>query len=331
MKIISPIPSGCGAYVLHKSLEAGIEGYRVWDYSPYWEYFPFALPLLRGGEKPDLVHTTPDHGLFFHRKGIPLVITAHHIVLDDFMQAYSTPLQRLHYKTDLRCFTLASLKRASVVTSISMSTAKMLRDELGYDKDIRIIYNGIDTNRFLPPSVPPQKTGEIRVLFAGNLTRRKGANLLPAIASRLQPDVRIYYTRGLRKTSPLPALPNLIDRGYIPAEDMPALYRNADILLFPTVREGFGLAAAEAMACGLPVVATDCSSLPELIDDGKGGFLCPLGDVGAFAEKINFLAENPELRREMGDYNRAKVEKMFTMDRMVMQYRELFEEVVAKQ
>ena len=84
------------------------------------------------------------------------------------------------------------------------------------------------------------------------------------------------------------------------------------------------------MACGLPVVATDCSSLPELIDEGKGGFLCPLGDVDAFAEKINFLAENPQLRREMGEYNRAKVEKMFTLERMVAQYQELFDEVLSK-
>ena len=112
---------------------------------------------------------------------------------------------------------------------------------------------------------------------------------------------------------------------------MPTVYQNADILLFPTVREGFGLAAAEAMSCGLPVVATDCSSLPELIDDGKGGFLCPLGDVDVFAEKINFLAENPQLRREMGEYNRTRVEKMFTLDRMVGEYQKLFDEVLSKQ
>jgi len=67
-----------------------------------------------------------------------------------------------------------------------------------------------------------------------------------------------------------------------------------------------------------------------LIDGGKGGFLCPLGNVNSFAEKINFLADNPELRREMGEYNRVKVEKMFTLERMVAQYQELFEEVLSK-
>jgi glycosyltransferase involved in cell wall biosynthesis len=101
-----------------------------------------------------------------------------------------------------------------------------------------------------------------------------------------------------------------------------------DILLMPTVREGFSLSVLEAMASGLPVVASDCSSLPEQIDNGNGGFLCPVGDVNAFAEKINFLADSPKLRREMGEYNRAKVEKMFTLDRMVKEYQELFDEVL---
>jgi glycosyltransferase involved in cell wall biosynthesis len=116
--------------------------------------------------------------------------------------------------------------------------------------------------------------------------------------------------------------------GSVPFKDMANRYRQMDLLVMPSVREGFGLSVAEAMACGLPVVASDCSAIPELIDDGKGGFLCPVGDVNAFAEKINLLADSPKLRREMGEYNRAKVEKMFALDRMVKEYQELFEEVL---
>lgn len=89
----------------------------------------------------------------------------------------------------------------------------------------------------------------------------------------------------------------------------------------------FGLVAAEAMAWRLPVVATNCSSLPELVDEGKGGFLCGLGDVNEFAAKINLLAENEGLRREMGDYNRDKVERFFTLKRMVAEYQIFFESV----
>ena len=113
-----------------------------------------------------------------------------------------------------------------------------------------------------------------------------------------------------------------------PYRHMPELYRQADLLLFPTVREGFGLAAAEAMACGLPVVATDCSSIPELVVHGKSGFLCPVGDAKQFAARINELAESADLRRQMGEYNRARVEEKFTLQRMINEYRELFEETL---
>jgi len=98
--------------------------------------------------------------------------------------------------------------------------------------------------------------------------------------------------------------------------------------LFPTVREGFPLVVAEAMASGLPIVATNCSSLPELVDEGRGGFLCEQGDARAFAQKINLLAESVELRREMGTYNRAKVERQFKLETMVREYRSLFNEVL---
>lgn len=329
MSIISPMGRGNGAYVLHKMLEAHIKGYRVYDYDPRWEYCPLAFPFFFRNEKPSLIHTTPDYGVLFRRSRIPLVLTVHHLVLDSFMQQYSSWAQRIHYKTDLRFFSSLSIKRADAVTAVSAFTANMVRDELGYRGSIRIIYNGIDTEKFSPGQCSNQRKN-IRVLFAGNLSRRKGVNLLPAIAARLSPNIEIVYTRGLRGGFDLPDLPNLKNLGKIDFQEMPALYRNCDILLFPSVREGFGLVPAEAMACGRPVVATDCSSLPELIDDGKGGFLCPLGNVDAFAGKINFLAENSQLRREMGDYNRAKVEKLFTLDRMISQYRDLFDEVLSK-
>jgi glycosyltransferase involved in cell wall biosynthesis len=108
---------------------------------------------------------------------------------------------------------------------------------------------------------------------------------------------------------------------------MPELYNSVDMLLFPTVREGLSLAALEAMACGLPIITTDCASMPELVDDASGGYLCPAGDTSAFAARINELANTPILRKEMGAYNRARIEKDFTRTRMIREYLELFEQV----
>ncbi|MGR9000289.1 MAG: glycosyltransferase family 4 protein [Gammaproteobacteria bacterium] len=325
--IISPMVTGNGAYVVHKNIERELKNYRVIPYNPYLTLMPPALYGVGRFSKADLIHTTPDYGLFHKRHKTPLILTFHNYVLDAFMKDYSSPLQNMHYQNDLTWFTRQSIKKATVMTAVSHFTAELVSKELAID-NVKVIYNGIDQNRFYPNRSGKRLGNEIKVLFCGNLTRRKGAQWLLPILEKLSPGIKVFYTAGLRNQAALPGNNRLQCLGSISHEEMPAVYNKMDILLFPTVREGFGLAAAEAMACGLPVVATNCSSLPELVDEGKGGFLCPLGDVQAFADKINQLAEDAFLRREMGEYNRAKVEKAFTMERMVKEYLYFFDEVL---
>ncbi len=327
MKISSPMATGNGAYVVHQMLARKIPGYNLCGYNPYWTLFPPILPFIFGGGKADIIHTSPDYASFAKRKNTPLVITFHNLVLDQFMMNYSSLAQQIHYKTDLRYFTKKSLKFASVVSSVSQFTADLVREELGYSDEIKVIYNGVDEDLFSPVKKISGK--KIKVLFSGNLTRRKGADLLPLIAKQLDPGIEIVYTKGLRTKNSLPDLPNLKNIGTIPFSEMPQIYQDADILLFPTVREGFGLAAAEAMACGLPVVSTNCSALPELVVDGHGGYLCELGNVDGFAARINDLAASPGLRREMGQFNRGRVEEKFTLQRMVDDYRNMFEQLLS--
>jgi glycosyltransferase involved in cell wall biosynthesis len=328
MKIISPMATGSGAHVVHSLLETLIPGYRVVGYHPYWTLFPFALPQVVSTCGADLIHSTPDYAFFLYQKTVPLVLTFHGYVLDGRMRPYCSLLINIHHLTALRMWTRLAIKKAHTITAVSHFTARLVRKDLNISQPVKVIYNGVDVNQFTPASSSQPSRKEVRVFFSGNLIRRKGAHWLPSIAKQLLKNIRIFYTQGLRTRNSLASHPKLQSVGSVPFEDMPNRYREMDILLMPTVREGFGLSVAEAMACGLPVVASDCSAIPELIDDGKGGFLCPVGDVNAFAEKINLLADSPKLRREMGEYNRAKVEKMFALDRMVKEYQELFEEVL---
>lgn len=326
MRVLSPMPAGNGATVVHQYLETHITGYRVAPYNPWWTLMPPALWFFSRG-KADLIHTVADYAIFSARPRTPLVVTFQNYVLDSFMSAYSTLPQKLHYATDLRWFTHLALQRASVVTAVSHFTAGLVTRDTQFSRPIQIIPNGVDTARFVPPGHKTSRA-TIRVLFSGNLTLRKGANFLPAIAGRLPRGVEIVCATGLRGgTMPLSA-PNIRVIGRVRHADMPALYQDVDLLLMPTVREGLSLAVLEAMASGLPVVATNCSSLPELIHDGRGGFLCELGNVEEFADKIAFLADAPDLRRQMGDYNRARVEREFTLQHMVSSYRMLFESVL---
>jgi len=327
--IISPLATGNGAFVVHKKLEKRISHYRVYPYKPLRTLFPLSLFPIARGIKPKLVHTTPDYALFHAKKGVPLVLTFHNYVLDAFMQVYSSPLQNLHYQTDLKWFTKKSVDLASSITAVSWYTADLVSKELALKQPIKVIYNGVDEATFKPVKKVNNRK-RIRVLFSGNLTKRKGMQWIVPILNKLNSNIEIVYTAGLRGKGDLGYHSRLVNVGRVEYGDMPQLYQSADILLFPTVREGFGLAAAEAMACGLPVVATNCSSLPELIDEGKGGFLCGLGDIDGFASKINLLAENETLRKEMGDYNRVKVEEKFTLSRMVFEYQQLFAKVIQR-
>jgi len=330
MKIISPIATGNGAFILHKRLEEGIEGYKVEAFNPKMTFFPPLLYPIGRAKISDIIHTTHDYAVFHKKRGVPMVVTFHNYVLDLYMQAYSSPLQNLHYQTDLKWFTKKSVELATELTAVSQFTADLARSELGLLKPIKVIYNGVNESVFTPSKRSSINKKIIRVLFSGNPTTRKGAHWLPSILEKLNQNVEVLYTAGLRDFKGLSCHPRLLNLGKVPYERMPELYQSVDILLFPTVREGLPLAVMEAMACGLPVVATNCSSLPELIDHGEGGFLCGLGDVGDFANKINLLAGDYQLRKEMGEYNREKVEREFTLGRMISEYQQLFAKVLQR-
>ena len=122
--IFSPMPTGNGAHVVHSMLEKRILNYHLLGYSPYWEFFPFFLPVIASQTQAKLVHTIADFGFFFKRPGIPLVLSFQNYVLDRFMKPYSTLLQRLHYNTDLRLYTKMALRGAHCVTAVSHFTGR---------------------------------------------------------------------------------------------------------------------------------------------------------------------------------------------------------------
>lgn len=327
MKVSSPMAIGNGAYIVHKTLEKYISNYHVIPYSPYRTLMPFLLYHGLKDRSANLIHTTPDYAHFFAQSNKPLVLTFHNFMLDDFMQNHSNFLQKIHYKTDLKWFTQLALQQATCITAVSQFTANLAKKTLGTTKEIKVIYNGINADFFIPKY--KNNNNKINVLFCGNLTHRKGAHLLPKISEKLSPNITIHYTAGLRTKNKAFQRPQLKCIGRINYADMPAVYQQSDILLLPTVREGLVLAGIEAMACGLPIVATNCSSMPELVDENQGGFLCPLEQVDEFAEKINLLADNFLLRKQMGEYNRTKVEQQFTLSRMINSYQNLFEETLS--
>ncbi|CAB5093790.1 hypothetical protein D3OALGA1CA_1071 [Olavius algarvensis associated proteobacterium Delta 3] len=322
--IFSPIARGGGAFVVHRMLSEQIPGYQLSGYHPWLALAPGNLFPESNATGVRMLHTTPESAPLFRRKGIPSVITFHNYVLDRYMANYSSVPQQVYYQCFLLPWTRMALKQATAVTAVSHFLAGLIRREIGFEGQIPVIYNGIDTQRFKPAPGRSSRRKTCRILFSGNLIRRKGAQWLFDIARKIPSNACIYYTGGLRTRHRLPSHPALRPLGAVSYGEMPAVYRRMDLLLMPTVREGFGLAVAEAMASALPVVASNCSSIPELVDSGKGGFLCPVGDVAGFVETITRLVGDPGLRRSMGAYNRKKAVRLFSMETTVHAYRRLF-------
>jgi glycosyltransferase involved in cell wall biosynthesis len=329
MKIINPIAYGKGAGIVHKMLETGIKGYQMMPYNPYLTLFPPILYFIGRSEPADLIHTTADYAIY-HRRSVPTILTFHGYVLDSYMDQYNSLLQKIHYRTNLKFQNRWAIRRADKITAVSHYIANLVKQELTPEQEVKVIYNGVDETLFRPvESELVRPSNEIKVLVSGHLSRKKGSQWVNQIVERLDENISVHYTTGLNSKQQYLDHPRLHSLGSIPHGDMPAIYQQHDILLFPTVREGFGLVAAEAMSCGIPVVATDCSALPELVIDGKGGYLCELGNVNEFASRINQLARDRSRRKKMGEFNRARIEEKFTMQKMITEYQQLFEEVLS--
>jgi len=110
-------------------------------------------------------------------------------------------------------------------------------------------------------------------------------------------------------------------------EQVVRLLQQSDVFLLSSLSEGISNAVLEAMACGLPIVTTECGGMREAVTDGVEGFVVPVRDPTAMAEALIRLIEDPDLRRRMGHAGRERVLREFTLDQQVQQWLELLEAV----
>ncbi len=119
----------------------------------------------------------------------------------------------------------------------------------------------------------------------------------------------------------------VIFTGYVPEEEKVDLYNLADIFVLPSLLEGFGMVAAEAMACGKPVVASNASSLPEVVEDGKTGLLANPACVDDFTDQVLRLLRDESLRRRLGGAGRERVLRNFSWDVAARKTLEVYQRV----
>jgi starch synthase len=180
--------------------------------------------------------------------------------------------------------------------------------ELGVDAArIAVIPYGVDAESFRPGA--RTAAPGVRFLCAGAVNARKGIPLLlEAWRTVATPESRLTIAGALRadRRHLLEGIEGLALRGAVPHAEMPDLYSSSDVLVFPSYHDGFGLVILEAMAAGLPVIATSASAGPDLIADGEDGFVIDAGDRDALAARMQRLARDPGLVQRMGQAARDK-------------------------
>jgi glycosyltransferase involved in cell wall biosynthesis len=325
--------------ILRSVRRAGLDRAELLRLPEIYNFAPFLIPRgLPSGwwENFDIVQGRSRLAFALRAPGLPLGTTVHHLTTDPDLVPYSSLAQRLFYRLVERRYDGWSIREADAVVCVSRYTQRQVERTYGR-RDTDLIFDGIDTDVFVPApefrrrddGLPPSDA-RVRLLFVGNRTRRKGFDLLPPIMDLLPPDYVLYYTGGFQGVDAGPPHPHMVSIGSPDRDGLVAAYQSCDILLFPSRLEGFGIAPAEALACGRPVVTTDASALPEVVDHGSNGFLCPRDDVAAYAARVRELGEDAALRRRFGEHGRAKVVRSFGYDQLAAGFIAVYERLLGR-
>lgn len=223
----------------------------------------------------------------------------------------------------------AAYALAHRVVANSNAAAERLRFEKVPARKIAVIPNGLQCDRFEPRV---ERSRLRRVIVVANLRSEKGHDVLIEAAVdvlRRVPDVRFECVGGGPEHDRLRAL--AASRGVAHAftfaghcDDVPRRLAAADAFVLPSRSEAFPNAVLEAMAAGLPIVASAVGGILELVDDGRTGLLAPAGDPGALAAALLRVFDDPARAHALGRAARADAEARYSFDRMVDAFDRLY-------
>lgn len=245
------------------------------------------------------------------RLSVPVVLTVHDLRWINFPETYRTA--RLQF---LRYVIPNSLKRATRIITVSEHTRQEILENFDIDPSrIDVAYNPvgaefgvIEDPKILAHARATLKLPERFILYVGSLEPRKNlARLLQAygrIRDRNESDLALVilgrphfgYQDLIRNVAPRFA-GDVLFTGYVPDEVLPAVYNLAQALAFPSLHEGFGIPVIEAMACGLPVLTSQISALPEVA--GGAAYLVDPYDVNSIADGLVRVLHDTELRAQL--------------------------------
>lgn len=295
----------------------------------------------------DIVHDnqTLSYGTWLmEASGFPVVATIHHPLTIDLQNAlqqagslYEKARRILWSPWVMQAVVARRMKKTIVVSETSR---KAVLEAFDLDPSrMHVVHNGIDTETFRP--LPDIERQEGLILYVGNSEdRNKGARYLLDALHLLQNDKRDFHLAFVdHKKENLKLAPRLVQKyglssrvhftGRVSTEQLVKLYNQAMIVVSPSLYEGFGLPAAEAMSCGAPVIATTGGAFPEVIDHERTGWLVEPGSARALADAICKLSEDEGLRERLGTAGRESILERFNWRKAAEETLAVYEELLA--
>lgn len=278
-------------------------------------------------DNQSLCHALPE----LERRGYPVVATVHHPITVDreITLAEADGLrERLLVR---RWYRFLGMQRSVVpqlshIVTVSEAARRRTVADFGADAGaVRVVHNGIDTDVFEPRTVGGEgdRSAEYRLMTTVSADAPiKGVRYLLRAFAQVRDSVEAElvvvgeFNEGgdaERLVERLGVGDAVTTHSGISTDRLVDLYASADVAVVPSVYEGFGLPAGEAMACGVPVVATDGGALPEVV--GDAGVQVPAEDAGALADGVVELLEDPQRRRRLGRRGRERIVEKFGWER----------------
>ena len=248
----------------------------------------------------------------------------------------------------LKFFEEKTIEHSNKIIAVSDFTRRELLNYYNVKEDkICVIHNGVDIHKFSPPENKKKvkqklgfKTKDVNILSVGRLYARKGLFTLiesMSMVAKKFSNVKLIIS-GKGESGELKKLVNYAEKldvkekiiftGYFPDAELPSLYQAADIFAFSTFYENLPFAVLEALSSRLPVVTTRVGGIPEMIDDGKNGFLVPPANSIELARKILYLIENPNKASEMAHQARKTIQEKFDWQLIVKKVLRVYKETL---
>lgn len=263
--------------------------------------------------------------------GIPLITTMHTGSISelDGIAGYAV---RLYEKSIGRWI----LRRSNRIIAVSQAV-KRYAEVMGADsRKLSVVPNAVDTLKFQPLSTEDKPEGVTHVGFIGRLISYTGAEYLLKAAPQILRDFRTVQFQVGGDGPILEDLRHLAQQlgvghafrflGTVPSVNF---MHSCDIIVRPSLADGMPLTILEAMACGLPTVASNVGGNPEILRDGETGYLIEPRNVRQLASRISRLIADPRLRLRMGSRARRFVERYFRWDKIAREVAAVYEDSLA--